>query len=389
MAGEPWAEAILGGVLAADLAQPDDVAIGEPIPQRRDYLAERYGVNTYQDNVKTAEGADLVVMAIKPQDLPHVFGQLGGKLDKKQAVLSIVAGAKMSTLAEGLAHDSIIRVMPNTPAQIGCGMTLWTCSEPVSDGHRDMARSMLGTVGEEIYVADEKYLDMSTALSASGPAYVFMFVEALIDAGVYVGLPRDMARTLALQTVYGSVRLVMETGKTSRGTERHGGLPRRHHRRGTPGPGTGRRTRRRGGRGQRCLPEIRQAGPGIRSYFAMPEPVDLIHLLFNLIYLSILGRIILTLVLSFMTNDPPPFLVSITQVFVQVTEPILAPHPAGAAHLRDDRFQPPGCHIAAERGAADHSLCTGLGAGQTHSGSEKTRRSRAGVNLALGDRGSR
>lgn len=211
--GGTMAEAILGGVLAADLAQPGDVTIGEPIPQRRDYLSERYGVNTYHDNVKTAEGADLVVMAIKPQDLPHVFSQLGGKLDSEQVALSIVAGAKMSTLAQGLAHECIIRVMPNTPAQIGCGMTLWTCSEPVTDSHRDMARSMLSTVGEEIYVGDEKYLDMSTALSASGPAYVFMFVEALIDAGVYVGLPRDMARTLALQTVYGSVRLVMETGK--------------------------------------------------------------------------------------------------------------------------------------------------------------------------------
>ena len=211
--GGTMAEAILGGVLGAGLAQPDDVAIGEPIPQRRDYLSERYGVNTLQDNVKTAEGVDLVVMAIKPQDLPHVFSQLGGKLGPEQAALSIVAGAKMSTLAQGLGHESIIRVMPNTPAQIGCGMTLWTCSEPVSDRQRDLARSMLGTVGEEIYVSDEKYLDMSTALSASGPAYVFMFVEAMIDAGVYVGLPRDMARTLALQTVYGSVRLVMETGK--------------------------------------------------------------------------------------------------------------------------------------------------------------------------------
>jgi pyrroline-5-carboxylate reductase len=211
--GGTMAEAILGGVLAADLAQPGDVAIGEPLPQRRDYLSERYGVFTFPDNVKTVEGADLVVMAVKPQDLPHVFGQLGGKLDQAQAALSIVAGAKMSTLAQGLAHQSIIRVMPNTPAQIGCGMTLWTCSEPVSDVHRDLARSMLGTVGEEIYVSDEKYLDMSTALSASGPAYVFMFVEALIDAGVYVGLPRDLARTLALQTVYGSVRLVMETGQ--------------------------------------------------------------------------------------------------------------------------------------------------------------------------------
>lgn len=211
--GGTMAEAILGGALSAGLVEPGDVAIGEPVPQRRDYLAERYGVKTHSDNLKTAEGADLVVMAIKPQDLPVVFGQLGGKLAPEQAALSIVAGAKMSTLAQGLKHESIIRVMPNTPAQIGCGMTLWTCSEPVSDAHRDLARSMLGTVGQEIYVGDEKYLDMSTALSASGPAYVFMFVEALIDAGVYVGLPRDMARTLALQTVLGSVRLVMETGK--------------------------------------------------------------------------------------------------------------------------------------------------------------------------------
>ena len=211
--GGTMAEAILGGVLAADLAAPGDIAIGEPVLQRRDYLAERYGVQTGPDNVKTAQGADLVVLAVKPQDLPAVFGQLGGRLKPGQAALSIVAGAKMSTLAQGLSHDSIIRVMPNTPAQIGCGMTLWTCSEPVDTANRGLTRSMLGTVGQEIYVNDEKYLDMATALSASGPAYVFLFVEALIDAGVLVGLPREMARTLALQTVYGSVRLVMDTGK--------------------------------------------------------------------------------------------------------------------------------------------------------------------------------
>ena len=211
--GGTMAEAILGGVLAADLAAPGDIAIGEPVPQRRDYLAERYGVQTGPDNVKTAQDADLVVLAVKPQDLPAVFGQLGGRLEPEQAALSIVAGAKMSTLAQGLSHDSIIRVMPNTPAQIGCGMTLWTCSEPVDAAKREQTRSMLGTVGQEIYVNDEKYLDMATALSASGPAYVFLFVEALIDAGVLVGLPREMARTLALQTVYGSVRLVMDTGK--------------------------------------------------------------------------------------------------------------------------------------------------------------------------------
>ena len=114
--------------------------------------------------------------------------------------------------------------MPNTPAQVGSGMTLWTCSDGVSDDQRAMTKSVLSSVGEEIYVSDEKYMDMATALSASGPAYVFLFIEALIDAGVYVGMPRDMARTLALQTVYGSTRLVMETGR-HRGTEGHGRSP--------------------------------------------------------------------------------------------------------------------------------------------------------------------
>ena len=91
-------------------------------------------------------------------------------------------------------------------------MTLWTCSEGVDASNREMAKLVLGTIGQEIYVSDEKYMDMATALSASGPAYVFLFIEALIDAGVYVGMPRDMARTLALQTVFGSAKLLMDTG---------------------------------------------------------------------------------------------------------------------------------------------------------------------------------
>ena len=116
-------------------------------------------------------------------------------------------------LTEGLGHNAMVRVMPNMPAQIGQGMSLWTATRDVNDTQREMTQSILTTVGREIYVDDEKYLDMATALSASGPAYVFLFIEALIDAGVYVGLPRDMARTLALQMVYGSTRLVMDTGK--------------------------------------------------------------------------------------------------------------------------------------------------------------------------------
>jgi pyrroline-5-carboxylate reductase len=207
------AEAIMGGVLSANLAKPADIRVGEPIAPRRDYLSERYGVHTEPDNLRAIQDAELVVLAIKPQDLAAVFQQLGGKLQGNQAALSIIAGARMSTLSQGLRHDAIIRVMPNTPAQIGHGMTLWACSEQVDQGKRQQTQAMLATVGKEIYVSEEKYLDMATALSASGPAYIFLFIEALIDAGVYVGLPRDLARTLALQTVSGSAQLVLQTGK--------------------------------------------------------------------------------------------------------------------------------------------------------------------------------
>jgi pyrroline-5-carboxylate reductase len=211
--GGTMAEAILGGVLAAKVAEPGAIQMGEPREERRKVLTRQYGVKATPDNLKAAQGADLVILAIKPQDLPAVSRQLRGHLSPQQAALSIIAGAKLSTLSQGLGHPAIIRVMPNTPAQIRCGMSLWTCSKEVAQAHRDAAQAILSTVGQEIYVEDEKYLDMATALSASGPAYVFLFIEALIDAGVFVGLPRDMARTLALQTVLGSTRLVMETGK--------------------------------------------------------------------------------------------------------------------------------------------------------------------------------
>ena len=206
------AEAILHGVLAGKLAAPKDISVGEPVAERREYLINEFDVVADADNLKTAQNADLVVFAVKPQDLGSVMGQLKGRLGPQQAALSIVAGAKMDTLTNGLGHQSVVRVMPNTPAQIGEGMTLWTCSDGVDDARREMTKSVLGTIGQEIYVSDEKYMDMATALSASGPAYVFLFIEALIDAGVYVGMPRDMARTLALQTVFGSTKLVMDTG---------------------------------------------------------------------------------------------------------------------------------------------------------------------------------
>ena len=207
------AEAILKGVLADKLAGAEHVRVGEPISGRRQYLTEQYGIISVDCNVDASRDADLVVLAVKPQDLTGVFSQLKGRLEPQQAVLSIVAGAKISALAQGFGHESIIRVMPNTPAQIGHGMSVWTCSAGVQEAMRKAAQSVLATVGLEIYVDDERYLDMATALNGSGPAYVFLVIEALIDAGVYVGLPRAMARTVALQTVYGSAKLLIESGK--------------------------------------------------------------------------------------------------------------------------------------------------------------------------------
>ena len=195
------AEAILHGVLSGKLAAPEDISVGEPVAERREYLSSEFGVTTDADNLKSAQRADLVVLAVKPQDLGPVMGQLKGHLDSQQAALSIVAGAKMETLSNGLGHKSVIRVMPNTPAQVGAGMTLWTCSDGVDASKREMTKSVLATIGQEIYVSDEKYLDMATAVSGSGPAYVFLIIEALIDAGVYVGLPREVARIAAIQTV--------------------------------------------------------------------------------------------------------------------------------------------------------------------------------------------
>ena len=211
--GGTMAEAILGGMLDGGVAQADAVTIGEPVPARRDYLAERYGVGVTGSNGDVVRGSELVVLAVKPQDLYKVYGDVGGTFTPEKSVLSIVAGAQMKSLADGMKHQGIIRVMPNTPAQIGAGMTMWTCASSVSQAHRDTTSAMLSTIGDEIYVDDEKYMDMATALSASGPAYVFLIVEALIDAGVYVGLPRDVARRMALQTVKGSVQLVSETGR--------------------------------------------------------------------------------------------------------------------------------------------------------------------------------
>ncbi len=211
--GGTMAEAIIAGVISRGVAEAGSIAVGEPVLRRREYLSGRYGLRAAPDNHSAIDGADIVALAVKPQQLSEVLGELGGRLSPSQSLLSIVAGASIDTIAAGANHDAVIRVMPNTPTQVGKGMTVWTASASVPEAHREAAGQIFESLGIATYVAEEKYLDMSTALSASGPAYVFLFLESLIDAGVYMGLPREMAQTLALQTIEGSAALARESGR--------------------------------------------------------------------------------------------------------------------------------------------------------------------------------
>lgn len=210
--GGVMAEALVKGVITAGIDKPGEIIVSEPISARRAYLESEYGIKTVEMNVSLAENDGFLVLAVKPQTLPYVFSDLKGAIGEQRSVVSIVAGARIETIRKGLSHEPLIRVMPNTPAQIGMGMSVWTASNEVSDSDRSTISQILKTLGEEYYVEDEGYIDMATGLSASGPAYVFLFIESLIDAGVYLGMPRDMARKLSLQTILGSTELVKQTG---------------------------------------------------------------------------------------------------------------------------------------------------------------------------------
>jgi pyrroline-5-carboxylate reductase len=199
-------EAIIAGLVRRGVAQPSDILAADPRAERGPELVSQYGnIQFFTDNIQATCEADVVILAIKPQKLDKVLDGLKGHIRPEALVLSIVAGASIQTLSEGLGHANVVRSMPNTPAQIGEGITVWTISPNVSPEQVEMARQILEALGQEIFVEEENYLDMATALSGTGPAYVFMFMEALIDAGVHLGFPRRIAEQLVTQTIRGSV----------------------------------------------------------------------------------------------------------------------------------------------------------------------------------------
>jgi pyrroline-5-carboxylate reductase len=198
------AEAMIAGLLADRAVEAGALVASHPRRDRRDALAERHGIRSVGSNQEALADAEVVVLAVKPQMLGRVMRELRGRLAADQVVVSIVAGATIRTLVDGLQHAAVVRAMPNTPSQIRRGISVWSASEACTARQRDLARAVLRALGDERQADDETFVAMATALSGTGPTYLFAVMEALIDAGVHLGFPRELAHDLVVQTLIGS-----------------------------------------------------------------------------------------------------------------------------------------------------------------------------------------
>jgi pyrroline-5-carboxylate reductase len=207
------AESIIAGLLRGKLVEPAQIIGSEPRAERRDELAGQYGVRMVAANLEAARDADVILLSVKPQTLNKVGHELGGHLRPNQLVVSIVAGANCNVLTNLLEHREVVRSMPNTPAQIGRGITVWYATPEVTELQTDQARVLLRALGTDLQVEDERYVEMATAVSGTGPAYVFMVMEALIDAAVHLGFPRHIAHDLVIETLEGSTAFAKATAQ--------------------------------------------------------------------------------------------------------------------------------------------------------------------------------
>lgn len=199
------AQAMLAGLVRNDVAPAENLLVSGPRQERVDELKERYGVVPFTDNAKAAAEGDIVILSVKPQRLDKVLEGIAGSLKPNALVLSIVAGAPISKIQRVLSAGAVVRAMPNTPARIAQGITVWTASDGVTDAQKELAQQILLALGKEVYVEEEDYLDKATALSGTGPAYVYLFMEAMVDAGVHLGFSRRIAELLVVETVRGAV----------------------------------------------------------------------------------------------------------------------------------------------------------------------------------------
>jgi pyrroline-5-carboxylate reductase len=207
------AEALVKGLLRAGTANADEILCAEPRAERREEIAARYGVTTLASNLEATEQADIVVLSVKPQTMEQLLDEIAPAVDHRKVVISIAAGVSIAAIARKLgAGVRIVRTMPNTPALVGAGATALARGAHATDADLEQARALFQAVGTTVIV-EEQHLDAVTGLSGSGPAFLFLVIEALADGGVKVGLARPVAMALAAQTVLGSAKLVIETGE--------------------------------------------------------------------------------------------------------------------------------------------------------------------------------
>ena len=215
------AEAIIAGLLRKQLVTTEQVVGSHPRVGRREELHEKYGIQMFEHNADASIAVhpsdaypnSMMILAVKPQRLVGILQDLKGATQEGQLIVSIVAGAKIETIAGELGHPAVVRAMPNTPAQIGQGITAWTASAEVNQEQESQVRAMLEALGHAVRVENERQIDMATALSATGPTYIFLVMEALIDAGVHLGFSRHVAQELVQEMILGSVLFAKESHK--------------------------------------------------------------------------------------------------------------------------------------------------------------------------------
>ncbi|HEX9921613.1 MAG TPA: pyrroline-5-carboxylate reductase [Anaerolineae bacterium] len=205
--------AMIAGLTSKELIDPELTTASDPFPTQLEMMAERYQIHTTQSNIEAVKDKDIIILSIKPQNLVEVGQELRGHIPPDAFVLSIIAGATITKIGQLLHHYKVVRVMPNTPARVGKGMSVWTATDDVTEIQHQQAKAILAALGEEIYVDHEDYMDMATALSGTGPAYVFLFMEAMIDAGVHLGFSRRVSEQLVFQTIEGSVAFARDSDR--------------------------------------------------------------------------------------------------------------------------------------------------------------------------------
>jgi pyrroline-5-carboxylate reductase len=206
-------EAFLRGLLRAKVAAPNDIAVAEMLPARRTQLSE-HGVRVTDDAESACIGADVVLLAVKPQDLTAVAEGLAGKVGKDALVISIAAGIRLEDVRRSIGPRAVMRVMPNMPAAIGAGAAVFYAAPDVTPAQRERGNEVLRAVAmATVEVHSDEEIDLATAVHGSGPGYVYLFIEAMVDAAVRQGMKRPDALTLVLATVQGSAQYAIETGQ--------------------------------------------------------------------------------------------------------------------------------------------------------------------------------